>query len=138
MVSLPPPTLSKKIPRPEDVVTAPPPNDWARVSCGTSWLPCSILIDEAGESCKSCDGFTLSLASAAHCCSLPQRHRIKMVERIKASIRVNQAPSGTLNSTDDRYTPSREPKTRKKRRTSIKLVRQTTTATRDTIQVVIS
>ena len=39
---------------------------------------------------------------------------MKIEDSMAASIMVNQAPVGTLVSAEERYTPSRQPKTRKK------------------------
>ena len=49
---------------------------------------------------------------------------------------MNQAPSGTLVRTDDRYAPSREAKTRKPARTRNGLTRQMMRATSETMHVV--
>ena len=61
-----------------------------------------------------------------------------MHERMHASISVNQAPLGTLVSAAERYAPSKEPKTRKKKMTMRMLKRHTSIATRETRQVVIN
>ena len=60
-----------------------------------------------------------------------------MLDKMTARSRVNQAPLGTLVSADDRYAPSRLPKTRKPRRTRKGFSCQTSKATIETMQVVI-
>lgn len=53
-----------------------------------------------------------------------------MKERIAARRMVNQAPEGILVREEERKTPSKEPKMRKKNRTMKTLKRQITMATR--------
>ena len=58
------------------------------------------------------------------------------MERTTARTRVNQAPSGTLVRTDDKYAPSREAKMRKPAKTMKGLRRQMMRATSETMHVV--
>lgn len=51
---------------------------------------------------KIWDGGIRSEASARHWFSLPKRQRMKTLERMMASTKVNQAPSGTFVSADER------------------------------------
>ena len=59
-----------------------------------------------------------------------------MLDKMIARSRVNQAPLGTLVSAEDRYAPSRLPKTRKPKSTRIGLSSQTIKATIETMHVV--
>lgn len=56
---------------------------------------------------------------------------------LTARRRVNHAPVGTFVRAEERYTPSRQPKTRNKNKTMNMLIRQMMIATRDTRHVVI-
>lgn len=82
------------------------------------------------------DGWNRSSRSAFHCCSLPKRQRMKMLESTTERTRVNHAPSGTFVSAEDRYMPSRQLNTRKPAKTmrgwSLQMIR----ATMETMQVV--
>ena len=76
-----------------------------------------------------------SLASAPHCCSLPKRQRMNMDPRRQARRIVNQAPSGTLVSAEDRYAPSRAAIVSHGRSTKYGLMRHTKIATSVTMHV---
>lgn len=85
---------------------------------------------DGGSDVSRCEGWKRSSASARHWFSLPKRQSTKMKERMAASRMVNQAPEGILVRDDERKTPSKEPKMRKKNRTMKTLKRQITMATR--------
>src|SRR4051812_49084970 len=82
-----------------------------------------------------CDVGNLSSASANHCCSLPYLQTRKTAARIAASVNVNQAPSGTFVSAEDRKVPSKQAKVSHGRKTKNGEYRQTTIAVSDTMRL---
>jgi hypothetical protein len=99
------PALSKKIPSPGTVDMVRPPK------AGFKEAEEEQPKGELWPGFRSENGARRSFDSALHCVSLPKRQRVKIEARMKASMSVNQAPSGTFSNTDERNAPSRAAKT---------------------------